>query len=225
MANVVIYPISENDLNRLEGVPDVCPICNCRGTPKIIHGRHTGTPKIPRLDIVFGCLNGQCNALFVGYYQPSDIPSKKWKLMESVGPIIQKPTIPDSVVQLSPAFAEIFAEAYAAESFGLNNISGVGLRKALEFLVKDFASHLIELPEERAEVLAMPLAKVINRHIADPHARAVASRAAWLGNDETHYVRVWADKDRADLKELILLTVSWISSYLAGEKYLKQMPE
>jgi hypothetical protein len=91
-------------------------------------------------------------------------------------------------------------------------------------MVKDFASHVIEAPEERSEIIAMPLAKVISRHIADPHARAVASRAAWLGNDETHYLRVWIDRDRNDLKDLIRLTVTWISSYLSGEKYLKEMP-
>jgi len=225
MANLVILEISRDDINRLQGVPDVCPICNRLGAPNVVYGRHTGTPENPRLDVVFNCTSGHCKALFVGYYQLSDIPNKKWELMKSIGPIIQKPTIPDSVVQLSAEFAEIFTEAFAAESLGLNNISGVGLRKALEFLVKDFASHVTESPEEQGEILAMPLAKVINRHIADPHARAVASRAVWLGNDETHYVRVWADKDRADLKELIRLTISWIASYLAGEKYLKEMPD
>jgi hypothetical protein len=38
----------------------------------------------------------------------------------------------------------------------------------------------------------------------------VASRAAWLGNDETHYLRTWEDKDLTDLKKLIELTVQWI---------------
>ncbi len=40
--------------------------------------------------------------------------------------------------------------------------------------------------------------------------REIAKRAAWLGNDETHYVRKWEGKDLEDLKRLISLTIHWI---------------
>lgn len=39
----------------------------------------------------------------------------------------------------------------------------------------------------------------------------------WLGNDETHYVRRWEEKDLSDLKRLISMTVSWIDLVMDSE--------
>ena len=51
----------------------------------------------------------------------------------------------------------------------------------------------------------------------------VAKRAVWLGNDETHYVRVWADKDVNNLKHLIDLTIRWIENEIETERVLQEM--
>lgn len=56
----------------------------------------------------------------------------------------------------------------------------------------------------------MWLAKVIREYIPNENIKSVAEKATWLGNDETHYYRVWEDMDNTDLKELIGLTVLWI---------------
>jgi hypothetical protein len=50
-----------------------------------------------------------------------------------------------------------------------------------------------------------------------------AKRAAWLGNDETHYTRKWETKDVSDLKLLVKLTVNWIDNVLLTEKYIAEM--
>jgi hypothetical protein len=46
-----------------------------------------------------------------------------------------------------------------------------------------------------------------------------------LGNDETHYVRKWADKDLNDLKNLISLTRHWIEMDQLTKDFVKDMPE
>ena len=46
--------------------------------------------------------------------------------------------------------------------------------------------------------------------------------ATWLGKDETHYVRIWNDKDIEDLKMLMQLTVYWISRELLTRKESRQ---
>ncbi|MGF6947536.1 hypothetical protein QF028_000029 [Neobacillus sp. B4I6] len=51
----------------------------------------------------------------------------------------------------------------------------------------------------------------------------MAERAVWLGNDETHYVRKWDDKDLKDLKNLIDLTVYFISMTIKANKYKAEM--
>ena len=83
-------------------------------------------------------------------------------------------------------------------------ICGVGYRKALEFLVKDY---LIKTsPELKEKIKKGQLGDAIAL-IADTRIKSCASHATWIGNDETHYVRVWEDKDLEDLKNLIKMVL------------------
>jgi hypothetical protein len=69
----------------------------------------------------------------------------------------------------------------------------------------------------------MFLGKCIDTYINDLNLKECARRAAWLGNDETHYIRKWEDKDVNDLKTLIRLTVNWIENVLLTEEYISSM--
>ena len=100
-------------------------------------------------------------------------------------------------------------------------MTGIGLRKALEFLVKDFA--LKEHPDKEDAIKKTFLGSCIENYIDDANVKECARRAAWLGNDETHYLRKWTDKDVKDLKLLITLTVHWIDNVLLTRKYLAEM--
>ena len=101
----------------------------------------------------------------------------------------------------------------------------MGFRKALEFLVKDY---LISKEADRArheDIKRKLLGACIADDVADDRIKTVAARAAWLGNDETHYVRRWQDHDITDLKRLIDLTVKWIEMELETEEALASMPK
>jgi hypothetical protein len=124
---------------------------------------------------------------------------------------------------LSPDFVQIIEQAETAQQLGLEQISGVGYRKALEFLVKDYA--IKSSPTSAEEIKAMPLAKCITQFVKSERVQEVAKRAVWLGNDETHYVRKWEGKDLKDLKALIHLTVSWIDMEFTTADVLREMPE
>lgn len=104
----------------------------------------------------------------------------------------------------------------------LQQLVGCGLRKALEFLVKDFA--IKQNPEHEESIKSTLLGQCIRTHIDDPNTKACAERAAWLGNDETHYVRKWTDKDIQDLKRLVKLTVNWVENAVLTQKYEADMP-
>tara|TARA_R110000850_G_scaffold183823_1_gene309402 strand:+ start:158 stop:367 length:210 start_codon:yes stop_codon:yes gene_type:complete len=67
------------------------------------------------------------------------------------------------------------------------------------------------------------LGACINEYVNDANVKVCASRAAWIGNDETHYVRKWGEKDINDLKTLLRLTSAWILNELLTEKYLREM--
>ena len=117
---------------------------------------------------------------------------------------------------------EIYGQAAAAEEHQLSQITGVGYRKALEFLVKDYC--IAKQPDKAEEIKRTPQATCIKTYVDDANTKRCAERAAWLGNDETHYVRRWEDKDINDLKTLIKLTMAWLQNSLLTEKYLSDMP-
>ena len=102
-----------------------------------------------------------------------------------------------------------------------NEIAGVGYRKALEFLIKDYCIH--KTPEKSDIIKRTNLGSVIENFVEDTNIKNCAKRATWLGNDETHYTKKWEDRDISDLKILIKLSCGWINSNLLTEKYLQEM--
>ena len=133
----------------------------------------------------------------------------------------KEPDIPDEIKDLSKYFKEIYTQAHSAEHHRLDQIAGMGYRKALEFLIKDYC--ISKHADKEMEIKSEYLGVCINKYINDAKIQKCAKLSAWLGNDETHYVRKWEDKDIADLKILIRLTVNWISNDILTEKYSADM--
>jgi hypothetical protein len=104
---------------------------------------------------------------------------------------------------------------------GLTEICGIGYRKALEFLIKDYL--ISNLPDEEEHIKKKLLGKCINDYVENPNIKEMAKRAVWLGNDETHYIRRWENKDINDLKILIDITVHWIEMEVLTNKYKDDM--
>lgn len=75
----------------------------------------------------------------------------------------------------------------------LSQIVGMGIRKSLGFLVKDFAVY--KNPSQSEEIKSAWLAVYIKNYIEDSNVRRCAELAVWLGNDESHYLRKWENKD------------------------------
>jgi hypothetical protein len=116
----------------------------------------------------------------------------------------------------SPNFVKIYNQALNAEAYGLDEIAGIGYRKALEFLIKDFL--IMQNADKRDSIVKSQLGACVNNFIDNSQLKTAASRAVWLGNDQTHYIQKFTDKDIDDLKKLIRLTVHWISMILETEE-------
>jgi hypothetical protein len=218
-------------------LPDHCPICH-KGI-EAIAGPHQAanfcdgefTPPntvVPsKLQVVLRCPREECRRLFVAMY--SRIPGvtnasqrNYWKF-DRCTPIESSPRAFESPIpETSPSFVKIYNQAAQAESLGLDEICGPGYRKALEFLIKDYAKKTHSGQDETIE--RMFLGKCISEYIEGTKIKECASRAAWLGNDETHYSRRWTGEDIASLKTLIELTVHWISSEVLTQEFLQRMP-
>jgi hypothetical protein len=210
--------------------PDECPQCHKGITPRRVTGALAADPEVSRalLETVYQCPRHECLALFIARYRRAD--RGRPGLMQPWGDFLllhvapwepEKPPVPDGVEAISPLFVEIYSQASAAEHHGLGQVAGVGYRKALEFLVKDYCITLS--PDASAEIEKERLAKVIEDRVSDENVKHCAKLATWLGNDETHYVRKWEDKDIRDLKALITLTVNWIHNSVLSAKYVAEM--
>lgn len=187
-----------------------CPSCGALITP-VYHAMYG------QRVILSQCPVHECGSFFLLKRSGGDIsllPNHKLASM----------AFSDTIVSISPDFVRIYNESYAAEQMSLDDICGVGYRKALEFLVKDYVSKG-KTDEDIKRIRAKALAKCIDENVSDERIKQVAKRAVWLGNDETHYIRKWEGKDVHDLKGIIHLTIRWIEQEVETDALLKDMPK
>lgn len=220
-----------NNHRQITVYPDYCPICN--------HGIHTNYFLIyykneSVIELLCGCPIDACSALFFVEYKdynfhyldrPDDFQISNY--------FPQTPKVvsfPAEIKATFPKFINIYSQAFQAEKDGLDLICGVGYRKSVEYLIKDYAISLIgegmnaeDLEREKQKINSMLLQQCITNYINHAVIKDIAKRAVWLGNDETHVVRKWKDKDLQDLKKLIDLTVHYISMEILANKYNSEM--
>lgn len=197
-------------------LPDQCPICHASITPNIVYAidyRSLYSEFNDGAAVALAC--PACHELFYAKYNP--MSSVNTYSLSSYGPQMPITTaFPKEIELISPSFSNIYHQAEAAEAYGLHEIAGIGYRKALEFLVKDYA--ILMHPDEKGTIENAFLAKCIEKFIDQPRIKATAIAAVWLGNDEAHYTRKWVDKDINDLKQFIWTCHYWImADYKASE--------
>lgn len=208
---------------RLDKTPDTCPRCHRSVHPKFVGAFLTQERSL--CQATFRCTNLLCQEIFIATYRLRG-ESGGFKLFNFDRVEPQKPKhtrFPEVIEQISPNFSIIFNQAEDAESSGLDQLVGIGLRKALEFLIKDFSAS--ENPDKADKIRGSALSQCLTNYVNDPNVKECARRAAWLGNDETHYVKKWENKDISDLKLLVRLTVNWIESTLLTRKYISDMQD
>lgn len=215
-----------SDYFTVNKLPDECPLCH-----RNIEAIHMdGWIIKPELQKVFRCPKQVCQKLFIAYYKVdpdyADIKDLKQRqyLFEYVAPLeFEKRSFPEIINTISSQFSEIYNEAKEAEERGMKNICGAGYRKAIEFLIKDYLINVKKKPS--GDIKTTFLGKCIKEYIDDGNIKKCAKRAVWIGNDETHYIRKWEDKDLQDLKDLIDVTLFWIESEYKTEGYTIDMPD
>lgn len=125
----------------------------------------------------------------------------------------EEPTsLSSEIAKLSPQGVRTYEQSLKAELEGFDTLVGIGLRKSLEFILKDF---LIFIHSDKEEKIRKDLlGKVINDYITDPILLSLAKSTVWIGNDETHYTRRHTDRDLQDLKKFLNATVHFIEYQL-----------
>lgn len=204
--------------------PSVCPICKHAISPVTVSVYpYKSESSEAFVSITYLCKN--CYNTFLtrdsctlfnrpqGYSTRHEYTAKR--LYFGPNKFVEEPFEP-SIVKLSPKFVKIYNQALAAECYNLDEIAGIGYRKSVEFLVKDYAIHAA--PDDADSIKAMPLAKCIQKYITIPNIETLLSRATWIGNDETHYERKHEDLNLDNMKDFIKAAVYFISMSLLVEK-------
>ncbi len=201
----------------IDRIIDFCPYCHKHLIPQT----NSFSLKKSELSIFVTCTNSECGKAFLTIYEMSN--SSTYYLRNVVGGFIMFKKFGEIIENISPNFVTIYNQAETAEHYDLDQICGVGYRKALEFLIKDYC---IRLTPDKEEVIKKKLLMpVIKEFITSENIKNVSKRAVWLGNDETHYERKWDGKDVQSLKKLIGLTISWIETEETTRQILEEMPE
>ena len=182
-----------------------CPVCGCVIDPRLISYDHVEFENAQ--ENVFGTFYcKKCNSVFFAKFHYS---FSGLFLINVYPKTCHKCTFSQSISDLSPVFVKCFNQSTQAESENLNLIAGVGYRKALEFLIKDFA--IFSHSDDESKIKSMRLAQVIDKYIDNNRIQNLAKAASWLGNDETHYERK-TDYDLNDMKRFIKAAVNYIEN-------------
>lgn len=196
--------------------PDNCPLCHYAITPSHIEDEwYTDNSGSRHLAILYICPH--CFRPFVAHFIDNNpLGAVMSPHLDYCGPSLFSPQVfEDDILALSPQFATIYNQALEAENRGLDEVAGIGYRKALEFLVKDYCKH--KHPGKDDEIERLPPGRCISDLIAQSSINILASRAVWIGNDETHYTRKLEGRDISDMKTFIHALVHYIGMELTVE--------
>ena len=195
-------------------IPNSCPYCHVANSPTKLWGQESRD--IDDINITFAswtCGNIKCRRVFITQHR-LDEDEKEWKLSGFLNGFPKGPDWPTPILELKcgissnlnekpdSKFIKTYLQSLVAENKGLDELSGMGYRKSIEYLVKDWAISIY--PEKKDEIFHNWLAYVIENFFQGD-LKEILQRATWLGNDQSHYNQVFQDYNINDLKELIAL--------------------
>jgi len=191
-------------------IHNICPHCGEEVSPKVFGGySNDGYRELHKvIGIILRCSREKCRRYYSLEYEYN---GSQCKFRESLYRPSIKVELPENIEKVSSAFVEIYSQATVAESEGLDQIAGVGYRKSAEFLIKDYA--IRKSPDDEASIKKKLLGAVIKEYLNEfPRIQQLSTAIAWIGNDETHYVRRHDNKDIDDLKRFIKASAQFIAA-------------
>lgn len=211
------FSYNPEELYNLEGIesPKKCPMCHHAIEPVFIsiaiHSESEGA-------IMFYCT--ACTKSFISHfhhYKPTFDHRYIFEGYKLHAPrFFEKVPFEKVIEQLSPRFVTTYNESSIAEQIDLKEVCGMGYRKALEILIKDYAIHKHPNDKDKISSPSYKLNQCINEYITEHRIKKPSIAASWIGNDETHYTRIHETKDIKDLKDFIKTVVYFIQFELSA---------
>lgn len=187
---------SSNGYKYVVEFDDVCPVCNygidmSKGAFHNFHDVSEEEQKNCKVACIHLCPH--CHSLFITEHkmkfvrnEDTYIPDYYVEESHSVYPITAyELNVSDEIQRVSQSFKNIYNQALLAKQYGLGDIYGMALRKALECLVKDFA--LFNNPDKEDEIAKKSLANCIKDYIESSKINTLCTSCRLIGNNETHW--------------------------------------
>lgn len=200
-------------------VPDKCPICQY-GIDMSMHNYwnyHDIHDDSKSFNIISIHSCPHCHNGFVIMHhmkvQKNECVEKSQSVYPTTASNLQ---ICEDIRQISPDFYKIYNQCLIAKNDGLNQLYGMGFRKALEKLVTDFAIN--QNRDDIDKILGMSLHNRIETYFKNSDAKTALMACKWLGNNETHYENCNTDEDLQLFENLINDTLYYIDREIRNKK-------
>ena len=207
--------------------PNVCPHCHIVNTPhEKWQVQSKDTDNVFVFITAWTCSNQICQKVFLALYKRIN---NQFVFTRFLNGLPKGPDWPKPIAELKDGnpkeasqpgqtkFIKTYLQSLEAENNGLDEIAGMGYRKAIEYLVKDWA--IKTKPEEKVEIEKLWLGQVITNYY-DGDLKEILARATWLGNDQAHYNKLFEDYNISILKELIELIMVELDRQYKKKHYI-----
>lgn len=210
--------------------PNICPICQVVNRP-ILKWKEYSMDENDEDSLItlWLCANDSCDKIFIAEHviKSDNFKFKRFLNGFPKSPIFPRPILelnngnPKTIDTLEPSkFIKTYMQSLQAEQSGLDEIAGMGYRKSIEYLVKDWAIHCS--PGNKEEIVSSWLTAVIQKYYSG-EIKEILERAVWLGNDQSHYHRLFEDFDIQIIKELIDLILVELDREEKKKQYLESI--
>lgn len=217
----------KNELYDLQK-PELCPHCHRGNNPLELWAVLDQEIKPPLLAFsTFRCTSAGCKKVYFAEYVFS---GNGFDFIRYLNGHPEVPKWPDCITELKgmdmeaddiaqpSKFENIYLQSTQAENAGYDELAGMGYRKAIERLIKDWAAS--KEPDKGGKIKELWLGAVINQFF-DGDIKDILERAVWLGNDQAHYKKLFEEFNIFHLKELIILVVTEFDREYKKEHYIK----
>lgn len=207
--------------------PNICPHCHVVNNPSILYGDETkDTDNVPVFISIWQCANAKCRKYFIVLHK---LTNNGIKFSRFLNGLPKGPDWPKPIAELKSSngdkddkskFIKTYLQSLEAESNGLDELAGMGYRKSIEYLVKDWA--IQNNPDKKEKIEKSWLGTVIMDYY-DGDLKEILERATWLGNDQAHYNRLFEEFDIDILKELIDLIMVELDRQFKKAHYIEMI--
>ena len=209
--------------------PNICPHCHVANEPQQLFAHFDN--KVNKLISVWRCNFNQCNKVFAVSHIEI-MSSGQYEIERNLNGLPKGPIWPEPIKNLKDGktlgteneeeskFIKTYLQSLEAESNGHDEIAGMGYRKAIEYLVKDWA--IQNNGKDKEKILGQWLSAIIKDYFSGD-LKEILERATWLGNDQTHYNKLFEEYNINHLKDLIDLIMVELDRDFKKRHYIENI--